>query len=117
MPRGDGTGPLGKGPMTGRTSRYCSGYGLPGYDNPFSRQGFGTGFDRGRGFWDGWGCGRRFMNRGARFFGWLPYGEDTIPPGMTPTLGAKKRFLEGQAEVLQGQLDEIRKKLDGLASQ
>jgi len=36
---------------------------------------------------------------------------------MTPTLGAKKRFLEGQAEVLQGQLDEIRKKLDGLASQ
>ena len=117
MPRGDGTGPLGKGPMTGRTSGYCSGYGLPGYDNPFSRQGFGTGFDRGRGFWDGWGCGRRFMNRGARFFGWLPYGEDTIPPGMTPTLGAKKRFLEGQAEVLQGQLDEIRKKLDGLASQ
>jgi len=34
MPRGDGTGPMGMGPMTGRAAGYCAGYGVPGYMNP-----------------------------------------------------------------------------------
>jgi len=34
MPRGDGTGPAGMGPMTGRAAGYCAGYGMPGYMNP-----------------------------------------------------------------------------------
>ena len=34
MPRGDGTGPAGIGPMTGRAAGYCAGYGIPGYMNP-----------------------------------------------------------------------------------
>jgi len=34
MPRGDGTGPAGMGPMTGRAAGYCAGYGVPGYMNP-----------------------------------------------------------------------------------
>jgi len=34
MPRGDGTGPAGMGPMTGRAAGYCAGYGMPGYVNP-----------------------------------------------------------------------------------
>lgn len=34
MPRGDGTGPAGMGPMTGRAAGYCAGYGVPGYVNP-----------------------------------------------------------------------------------
>ena len=29
MPRGDGTGPAGLGPMTGRSAGYCAGYGVP----------------------------------------------------------------------------------------
>jgi len=33
MPRGDGTGPTGKGPMTGRGAGYCAGYPTPGYEN------------------------------------------------------------------------------------
>ena len=33
MPRGDGTGPTGKGPMTGRGAGYCAGYSTPGYEN------------------------------------------------------------------------------------
>ena len=34
MPRGNGTGPMGLGPMTGRAAGYCAGFGLPGYMNP-----------------------------------------------------------------------------------
>ena len=34
MPRGDGTGPAGMGPMTGRGAGYCAGYGHPGFANP-----------------------------------------------------------------------------------
>ena len=35
MPRGNGTGPMGLGPMTGRAAGYCAGYGVPGYMNPY----------------------------------------------------------------------------------
>lgn len=34
MPGGDGTGPMGMGPMTGRGAGYCAGNDVPGYANP-----------------------------------------------------------------------------------
>jgi len=34
MPFGDGTGPAGMGPMTGRAAGFCAGYSTPGYMNP-----------------------------------------------------------------------------------
>ena len=41
MPLGDGTGPAGMGPMTGRAFGYCAGYPVPGYMNPVAnRSGF-----------------------------------------------------------------------------
>lgn len=45
MPRLDGTGPMGMGPMTGRSFGYCSGHGA---FRPFGRRGLGyrRGFDR-----------------------------------------------------------------------
>lgn len=46
MPRGDGTGPRGLGPMTGRGAGFCTGYRAPGYMNFGGR---GLGFGRGRG--------------------------------------------------------------------
>jgi len=39
MPAGDGTGPLGFGPMTGRAAGYCAGYPVPGYMNPMAGAG------------------------------------------------------------------------------
>jgi hypothetical protein len=52
MPFGDGTGPRGMGPMTGRGAGYCAGFGRPGFANPIPRRGwFGFG-------WRGWGRGR-----------------------------------------------------------
>jgi hypothetical protein len=41
MPRGDGTGPAGLGPMIGRAAGFCAGYPVPGYMNPVGgRAGF-----------------------------------------------------------------------------
>ena len=33
MPRGDGTGPMGMGAMTGRGTGFCAGFKMPGYIN------------------------------------------------------------------------------------
>ncbi len=47
MPRGDGTGPMGMGAMTGRGAGYCSGNGAPGFANYSGRLGRGLGAGRG----------------------------------------------------------------------
>ena len=47
MPRGDRTGPMGAGPMTGRGVGFCAGYDVPGYMNSSFERGFGRGFGRG----------------------------------------------------------------------
>jgi len=70
MPFGDGTGPMGLGPMTGRGAGFCAGFARPGfasptygYLHPYSYSnlmpvwpGWGWGFGRGlgRGFGRGW---------------------------------------------------------------
>ncbi|MCD6473023.1 DUF5320 domain-containing protein [Candidatus Aerophobetes bacterium] len=58
MPRGDGTGPMGMGPMTGRAAGYCAGFPTPGFINPIGGR-LGLGLGRGRGFrsraYYGWG--------------------------------------------------------------
>jgi len=63
MPRGDGTGPMGMGSMTGRAAGYCAGYGMPGYASPaFGRGYFGRGMGRGG------GGGRGFRHRFLPFW-------------------------------------------------
>ena len=75
MPRGDRTGPEGKGPRTGRGAGDCSGNEDPNIANEGSRRGFGFGFGfgggrglggrgQGRGQGRGRGRGFRFWNRG-----------------------------------------------------
>ena len=49
MPEGDGTGPAGMEPMTGRAAIYCGGYPVPGYMNPVPGYVFGRGWGRGFG--------------------------------------------------------------------
>jgi hypothetical protein len=49
MPFGNGTGPRGMGPMTGRGAGYCAGFDQPGFANPIpSRRWFGSGSAWGR---------------------------------------------------------------------
>ncbi|MEF8833075.1 MAG: DUF5320 domain-containing protein, partial [Candidatus Thermoplasmatota archaeon] len=63
MPRGDGTGPEGLGPATGRGLGYCTGHASPG----FTKAG-GRGLARGRGRGIGRGLGRGFRGGRGRGF-------------------------------------------------
>ncbi len=49
MPRGDGTGPIGMGPMTGRGAGFCAGFKIPRFKNPRIRRGMELGWGRGFG--------------------------------------------------------------------
>ncbi|HUT04580.1 MAG TPA: DUF5320 domain-containing protein [bacterium] len=119
MPRGDGTGPAGMGPMTGRAAGYCAGYGTPGYMNPVGGRGmgFGGGFGRGRGWRNqfyatgltGWQRAAAGVPAGgAPGYGYAP------PPGYAPTPEQETGALKAQAEYLEKSLNEIRKRMEEL---
>ncbi len=106
MPRGDMTGPWGRGPMTGRGAGYCGGYPRPGFANVGGR-----GFGLGRGFGGGWRS--RQSAWGGPGPGWGPgfYGP-VEPYGANPeTEGA---MLTEAASALQSQLDQVKKRLADL---
>jgi hypothetical protein len=117
MPRGDGTGPLGQGPRTGRAAGYCAGYDVPGFMNPVSGRGFW-----GRGFRGGGG------GRGYRWFwrtGYYGYPGPAVPPVPpvapypgTPYQADPKeeiKYLEGVAETVKKELEAIQKRIDELS--
>jgi hypothetical protein len=114
MPRGDRTGPMGMGPMTGRGVGYCSGFGRPGFVNPIPGQGTGLGFRRGRG---GRGAGLGAGGRGWRHWfyatglpGWLRFGgQPTVQPKSNSD--AEKQTLKAQADFLKSELDRIKTRL------
>ena len=119
MPAGDHTGPMGRGPMTGRATGYCGGSEMAGYANPAPGRGHGMGFGRSRGFGGGGGgMGRRWRHRfyGTGLPGWLRSGWwGGLPYLGGPTPIAEREYLEGVAESLQGQLGDIKKRLDELS--
>jgi len=120
MPRGDGTGPMGMGAMTGRGAGLCAGFGMPGYANPIPWRGFGMAFGRGRGFFGGRGGGRGWRNMyyATGLPGWMRFGGYDAPYGgyqrqyMEPDPEAEKQALRNQAKGLQSELDFIKKRLD-----
>ncbi len=118
MPRGDATGPMGMGPMTGRGAGYCAGYGMPGYMNNISGRGFGMGFGRGAGFGGRGGRGGGFGFRN-RFYatgvpGWAWYGGSVAAPYQKSDPELEKQALGNQAEMLQAELDAIKNRLEEL---
>lgn len=128
MPGGDGTGPMGMGPMTGRAMGYCAGYPMPGYANPGGGQGLWRGFGRGRGFRGrGGGRGWRNMFYATGLPGWLRFGAFGWPSGAFPRYfgGAapyaaapepemEKQALKAQADFLEESLASIKKRLNEL---
>lgn len=105
MPRGDSTGPMGQGPMTGRAAGFCAGYNVPGYGNtvPAGRGGFGR------------GCGFRAAGRGAgrangRGFGFGGYATGSQAAG---TPGAELSP-ENERDVLSRQQDYLKKELEAI---
>jgi hypothetical protein len=121
MPRGDGTGPRGFGPMTGSAAGFCVGFGVPGYTN----------FAAGRGC-QAWGRGRGGGGRGFRNWyyktgltGWqratgdMPawgnpytYGGAYNPPAPMAMTGEQKLdALRAQTEYLEDALEAVQKRL------
>jgi len=125
MPRGDRTGPIGMGPRTGWGAGYCSGYNTPGFANIGSAPqfGYGRGFGAGRGrrggsgFGGGWcgGRGLRNMSFSMGQPGGMRSGGIAGASFMAPKEADEKQFLQGQAESLQRELDEIKRRLDRLS--
>ena len=123
MPGGDGTGPAGMGPMTGRAAGYCAGYPVPGYMNPVGGRGF-WGWGRGRGGGRGWrnwfyatgltGWQRAAMGNPA--FGFVPAATPYPAAPFAPTMSNEQQLdaLKGQAEYLEDALDGIRKRIEEL---
>lgn len=95
MPRGNGTGPTGMGPMTGKGTGYCAGYGMPG-----------SGLRMGAGQMRGWrgGCGR----------GLRPGRMAYMDLFASPPSEDEKQILQRQADMFQSRLNEIRGRLDEL---
>jgi Family of unknown function (DUF5320) len=120
MPRGNGTGPMGMGSMTGRAAGFCAGTGMPGFKASAPGRSFGAGFGSGvgvsgRGFGGG-RQGRRNMFYTTELPGWMRYG------GIVPVYGypasyrnpdpeIEKRALRSQADALQSEIDLINKRL------
>ena len=114
MPRGDRTGPVGMGPMTGRRAGYCAGFGMPGYVNAVPGRGFGMGFGGGRGAlrqgFGGGGRGWRNMFYATGLPGWMRFGGYAASyPKPGPEM--EKQALKNQAEVLQAELELVNKRL------
>ena len=106
MPRGNGTGPAGLGPMTGRGAGFCAGYAVPGYVNPVGGRGYS-------------GCGRGFGGRGGgrgwrnQFYAtglpsWARAGVGfSGPVGPTVTAEQELEGLKQQADFLQNSLSQV----------
>lgn len=106
MPAGDGTGPLGLGPRTGRGLGYCAGYPVAGY----VRQLPGRGFFRG-GFGFGRGFGRGFGYR-WNFYANPYYGAPYYP--QAPAYMSKdeeKAVLVEQAKEIENELKAIKDRI------
>ncbi len=122
MPRGDGTGPAGMGPMTGRAAGYCAGYPGPGFMNPIGGRGFqGRGGGRGWRHWyhatglPGWArAGYGYPAWGGFMGPNAPYAE---PPAVTFTAEQELEGLKQQADYFQNALEEINKRIDQLAAE
>jgi hypothetical protein len=131
MPGGDGTGPGGMGPMTGRAAGFCAGFPVPGYANPVGGRGMGMGwgrgfrgggFGRGRGFgWGRAGYGMPAWGGGVSSYAYggavNPYAYSGAP--FAPTVAPQQELdsLKGQAEYLEDSLDGIKKRIEELESQ
>ncbi len=106
MPGGDGTGPTGMGPMTGRAAGFCAGYPAPGYMSPVG----------GRGYW-GWGRGRG-GGRGRRNWYYatgLPFWARGPQGFMGPVSPEQEReSLRQQSQYLQDSLDAINRRIEDL---
>ena len=126
MPRGDRTGPVGTGPLTGRAAGFCAGYNVPGSMNPGGENWYGYGrcFGRGRGFGPGGGHGWRNRFYATGVPGWamwgtrgpLPYHGGPVSPPAAMDTQDELKILTQQAEEIKTVLDNIQNRIKELQS-
>lgn len=106
MPRGNRSGPMGMGPMTGRGQGYCSGYDAPGYAYP----GHHT-----RGMRRAW-RGRGWFGTPMHRHGWGPMDFVAYEVPYPAEMSAEEQadMLTTREAWLQEQLDEVRMNLENL---
>jgi len=100
MPFGDGTGPRGMGPMTGRGAGFCAGFGTPGFANPVLRGGMwrGMGMRMRPGMGRGQGIGWRgpyaypFAGSYGPAIPYTGFGYPYYAPGYVPSYGYPYRY-------------------------
>ena len=117
MPRGDGTGPMGTGAMTGHRGGFCSGFAAPGFVGRSGGRGSAAGFGRNAAAWgQGYGGGRR---------GWCTTAPAAFLQGRqgavagagrwtAPNPEMEKAALKSQAEALQAELEFVKNRLENL---
>jgi len=109
MPRGDGTGPAGQGPMTGRGAGYCVGYGMPGYMNPAGGRRY---FGYGRGYFGGGRGWRNWQRAGMGLPAWGRYPYQPTPYQSNPS--QEKEVLSEELKALKEEMKEIQERLKDL---
>jgi hypothetical protein len=119
MPRFDGTGPVGWGPMTGWGHGYCNAAG-PARGTVLARgTGYGRGFGRGRGraFRAGFGRGIDWSAAypaGGKWYG--PAYNSPYERSYAMNLEDEVNMLKGEADTLRGELEAIEKRIEELNS-
>ena len=101
MPGGNGTGPLGEGPMTGRAAGSCVGNKVAGFSNSNGMSNFGGG--RGR------GCGRG-MGRGLGYRKRFIQNQNWNGPVMDKE--QEEQYITNEINSLNGTLNALKKRLD-----
>jgi hypothetical protein len=102
MPRGDGTGPMGMGPMTGRGAGYCAGASMPG-----------CGMGRGRGHGFGMGMAWRHGWAGVAY----PAAAYPVPCESEIAPQNEVDILKNQAKYFGDALEGINKRISELATE
>ena len=111
MPGGDRTGPVGRGPLTGRGAGFCNGYRVSGYANP--------GYNASGAFFGGRGRRNRFFATGVP--GWQSFAGNPLPGGMSfsaqpETPQNELDVLKERAQYLENGLKELQARMEALTS-
>ena len=109
MPGGDGTGPLGRGSMTGRGFGFCAGFPQPGYE-----RGIGFGRRFGRRYWR---SGRRFWN--DPYYPSIEYRDMPGYHNVNPYVSDKdeKTFLENMIKNLESRIKDLQNRIHELSQE
>jgi hypothetical protein len=103
MPLGNGTGPGGMGPMTGKAAGFCNGFSTPGYANPVAGCNF---FGRGRRNFRDNGRGFNFRNRNFALNNTNGYSQANTN---TNNFENQKEYLVNELENIKTQLANLEK--------